>query len=292
MGQAPATGRISLRTTPRNFPGRSGTAEDQVYLCSPETAAASALSGCITDPRTLPALGSRATRIEPPVRPRVDHRSDDTFAAPLSPDDARRVALVKGPNVKPLPDLEPLLSSIEAPVALKVGDDVSTDEILPAGARVLPFRSNVERIAEFAFEAVDPGYVERARTSLGGGGHVIVAGRNYGQGSSREHAALAPRTLGLRAVVAKGFARIHRQNLVNFGVLPLTFADERDHAGISAGDRLRLPAFGALPDAAQEFALERDGAPALRVRHDLTPRELGVLRAGGIIAWSRERVHA
>ncbi len=228
MGQAPATHELSLRTVPRNFPGRSGTREDKVCLVSPETATASALTGVITDPRTL---GIPYPRIADPDDPIINR---EMFVSPLPLEAALQVALVKGPNIASLPTLEPLPDEIEAPVLLKVADDVSTDDIMPAGARVLPFRSNIPKIAEFSFDIT---YAARARQVKG---HVVVGRSNYGQGSSREHAALGPQFLGLRAVLAKGCARIHSQNLSNFGVLPLTFVDPADYDGIQTGDVLRL----------------------------------------------------
>ena len=210
MGQAPAIGRNSLRTTPRNFRGRSGTEEDSVFLCSPETAAASALAGRIVDPRTL------STPYPKLVAPRAPFSSLKLIEEPLEPSEARRVTLVKGSNIHSLPDFDALPDALDLPILLKMGDNVSTDEILPAGAKVLPYRSNLEKIATFAFARIDPSYVDRARRAARG--HAVVGGENYGQGSSREHAAAAPRYLGLRIVLAKSFARIHRQNLINYGV--------------------------------------------------------------------------
>ncbi|EEA02754.1 aconitate hydratase domain protein [Burkholderia sp. H160] len=238
MGQAPATKGISLRTVPRNFPGRSGTREDKVCLVSPETATASALCGVITDPRTL---GMPYPRIADPDDPPVNR---GMFAPPLAAEEASKVALEKGPNIATLPTFDPLADTLEIPVLLKVGDNVSTDEIMPAGARVLPFRSNIPKIAEFAFDIIDPTYAQRAKETKG---HAVVGGCNYGQGSSREHAALGPRFLGLRVVLAKSFARIHAQNLANFGVLALSFADAADYERIEAGDRISLAGLrGAL----------------------------------------------
>ena len=238
MGQAPAVGGNSLRTFPRNFPGRSGTMEDSVYLCSPETAAAAALTGRITDPRELPGLlGIDYPRIELPGRSSVNTAM---LEPPLPAAQAGQVELVKGPNISSLPDFGPLPDRIEAPVALKVGDDVSTDEILPAGARVLPYRSNIPRLAEFTFGQLDDSYPQRVMASRDGSGHLVVAGSNYGQGSSREHAVIAPRYLGLRAVLAVSFARIHWQNLANFGVLALEFTDPDDYQSIEQGDVLIL----------------------------------------------------
>ncbi|UCF87604.1 MAG: aconitate hydratase, partial [Nitrospiraceae bacterium] len=213
MGQAPATGKISLRTVPRNFPGRSGTKNDQVYLCSPETAAASALTGIITDPRSL---NMDYPRFKEPDTIIVNQ---EMFIEPAK--EGETVMIEKGPNIKPLPLLPPLPEKLEGPVLLKVGDDISTDEIMPAGTKVLPFRSNIPEISKFVFSQIDETYYGRAM-KFQESGSFIVAGNNYGQGSSREHAALGPRYLGLRAALAKGFARIHWQNLCNFGILPLT----------------------------------------------------------------------
>ena len=282
MGQAPATGRRSLRTVPRNFPGRSGAREDSVYLCSPETATASALTGRITDPRDL---GLECPRVEEPDAPTVNAGA---IAPPLPAQEAARVALVKGPNITSLPELDELPDELSVPVILAVGDDVSTDEILPAGARVLPFRSNVERLADFAFDGLDPDYPARARAARGG--HAVVAGHNYGQGSSREHAALVPRFLGLRLVLAKSFARIHRQNLIDFGVLPVTFVDEADYGRTPAGAVL---AVAGLRDAVSdndslELALA-GSRRKIRVRHGLSRRQVDVVLAGGLLPWLRRR---
>jgi len=232
MGQAPATGRISLRTVPRNFPGRSGTKEDLVYLCSPETAAASALTGVITDPRTLGMAYPRFMEAETILL-------NTEMLVPPAPE-GEQYDLEKGPNIKPLPVLEPLPDTLEGPALLKVGDDISTDEILPAGAKVLPFRSNIPAISRFVFNPVDETYSERAM-GYQKQGSFVVGGSNYGQGSSREHAALGPRYLGVKAVIAKSFARIHLQNLSNFGILPLIFANPDDWNKIAQGDRLCIP---------------------------------------------------
>jgi aconitate hydratase len=285
MGQAPAFGRNSLRTFPRNFPGRSGTSDDLVWLCSPETAAAAALTGVITDPRDLPDL----LGIDYPVMslPAVSTVNMATLEAPLPLGEAAVVELAKAPSIGTLPDFEALPDNLEAPVAIKVGDDLSTDEILPAGAQALPYRSNIARLAEFAFGRVDPDYVNRARQS---GQHVIVAGHNYGQGSSREHAAIAPRYLGLRVVLAKSYARIHGQNLANFGVLPLEFANESDYERVEAGDRLVIEAL--------REALRRGGDVEVRnltrdqtmpARHRLSPRQVAMILAGGRIAEYRQQ---
>ena len=306
MGQAPAVGRNSLRTFPRNFPGRSGTEEDAVWLCSPETATASALTGVITDPRDWAAR----TGAEPPVIALPERASVNTgmLEAPPPYERAREVSLARGANISALPELDPLPAELAGPVLLKAGDDVSTDEISPAGARALPYRSNLPVLAEFTFTRIDPDYPARAREESAraaqegrGVGHFVVGGDNYGQGSSREHAAITPRHLGLRAVVAKSFARIHWQNLVNFGVLPLEFTDGADYERIDTGDELRLDgvrgalADGAAPaDAETGHAEDGGGGGELRlrnvtkgeeytVRHRLSPRQREIVLAGGVI---------
>jgi len=272
MGQAPASGRNSLRTVPRNFPDRSGTAEDSVFLCSPETAAASALRGEITDPRRL---GGDPPAIEAP--PRVDAEPPRRF------DEAEvgRAELVMGPSIEPMPRLDPLPDALELPVLLAMGDDVSTDEILRGGARVLPHRSNLPKIAEFTFEQIDPEYPRRAREA---GDHAVVAGENYGQGSSREHAALAPRLLGLRVAIARSFARIHRANLINYGVLPLAL--DGVELEIARGQTLRVEGLAAL-ERAGEVTVRVDGGDPVAIPHGLTAREAAHVRAGGRIAHFR-----
>ncbi|MEQ8763806.1 MAG: aconitate hydratase [Planctomycetota bacterium] len=275
MGQAPARGTISLRTTPRNFPGRSGTLDDQVYLCSPETAAASARRGQITDPREL------NVDIPTDIRTESDMIDSELIEPPVEPEVARTTELVKGPNISKLPELEPLPEELTLVVALTLGDDVSTDEILPAGSDVLPLRSNIPAISEYVFSEVDSGYVSRAMERRARGGHVIVAGENYGQGSSREHAALAPRYLGLRMVIAKSFARIHRQNLVNFGVVPLNFVDPQDYERLSKGVTLRIPGLCAAVSSrdAVEADLRGDSRP-LELSLHLSERQRRILIAG------------
>lgn len=280
MGQAPASGRNSLRTTPRNFPGRSGTKEDSVFLCSPETATASALAGVITDPRTT---HMEYPHIRDTDKPIVDTRN---LAAPPPLDEARHIALVKGPNIASLPESEPLPDHLQLPVLLKVDDNISTDEIMPAGARVLPYRSNIPRIADFVYEQVDAGYVERAKQQ---GVHAIVGGRNYGQGSSREHAALAPRYLGLRVVIAKSWARIHWQNLVNFGMLPLTFASADDYDKLEQGDVISLTGLRDSLATSDTVSAAVTGKQSITLKHQLSARQVEVLLKGGLINWIRER---
>ncbi|MDI6857643.1 MAG: aconitate hydratase [Dehalococcoidia bacterium] len=282
MGQAPATGTASLRTFNRNFPGRSGTTGDAVYLCSPQVAAATALRGVITDPRDL----GNAPEVELPAEFPVDDRMI------IPPSDKRRdVEIVRGPNIKPLPLAEPLPDTIRAPVLLKTGDNVSTDDIAPAGAKLLPLRSNIPAMAEHAFERIDPTLPARARQTRR---WLVVGGGNYGQGSSREHAALAPMSLGLKMVLAKSFARIHAANLVNFGILPLVFNDPADYDRVAQGDELEAT------DVRE--ALKR--GPEVRVRnltrgfeftarHTLSPRQVDVLLAGGALNYVKtSRPHA
>jgi len=285
MGQAPASGRNSLRTFPRNFPGRSGVREDSVFLCSPETAAAAALTGVITDPREMPALlGVGYPQLRLPARTSVNTAM---LAAPLPNAEARRQRLVKGPNIASLPDLDPLPDRIEAPVEIKAGDDLSTDEILPAGAQVLPLRSNIPAIAAFTFGQIDADYASRVAGQ--GGPHIVVGGVNYGQGSSREHAVLAPRYLGLRAVIAKSFARIHWQNLANFGILPLQFSDPDDYDRIEPGDVLLLDDLRRqLSAGAFVTALRPRDGRGFRLIQQLSPRQVDMVLAGGRIAQAAE----
>jgi aconitate hydratase len=279
MGQAPATGRNSLRTFPRNFPGRSGTREDSVWLCSPETAAAAALTGVITDPRELAdRLG-----IDHPGDPTPERSSvnTDMLVAPLPPEQAADEELVKGSNIASLPDFDPLPAEVDGPVLLKLGDNISTDEISPAGARALPYRSNVPKLAEFTFSQIDEEYAGHAADL--DGPHLIVAGDNYGQGSSREHAAITPRYLGLRAVLAKSFARIHWQNLANFGIVALEFADPADYDRIQQHDRLVLT---DLPEQLRGGEITVHNATRdedYRLTHRLSARQLDAVLAGGII---------
>ena len=280
MGQAPAHKRNSLRTTPRNFPGRSGTKEDSVFLCSPETATASALMGEITDPRTLDFAYPRVSNPDDPV---INERM---LESPLPLEEARQVELVKGPNIASLPDFDGIPDSFDLPVLLKVGDDISTDEIMRAGAEVLPFRSNIPEIANFVYDVVDEQYPTRARDT---GDHAIIGGSNYGQGSSREHAAIAPRYLGLRVVIAKDYARIHWQNLVNFGVLPLTYASAADHDRLEQGSKLRISGLHEALASGNTVNVETEGGDTVECHHGLSSRQIEILRAGGLINWKRDQ---
>ena len=281
MGQAPATGRISLRTVPRNFPGRSGTVEDQVYLCSPETAAASAITGVITDPRTL---GMAYPKFEEPLEIRLN------TAMLVAPAEAGEdVELEKGPNITSLPEFEPLPDTLECPVLLKVLDDISTDEIMPAGSSVLPFRSNIPEISKFVFRPIDPDFPSRA-WDCRSQGSFIVAGQNYGQGSSREHAAIAPRYLGVRAVIARSFARIHFQNLANFGVLPLQFESPEDYEKVKQGDILALQNLHERVRSGGSFELfNKTSKETYRVRHFLSRRQVDMVMAGSLINIARKK---
>lgn len=283
MGQAPATGRNSLRTVPRNFPGRSGTMEDSVFLCSPETATASALMGKITDPRTL---NMPYPKVRLPKKKIVDKT---LFESPIPADKAKEVKLVKGPNIASLPNLHPLPDDLVIPVLLKLGDNISTDEIMPAGARVLPYRSNIPKISEFAFDVLDKEYARRAQAIHHAGGHAILAGENYGQGSSREHAALAPRYLGLRLVIAKGFARIHWQNLINFGILPLTLANTTDYDSIQLGDVIHLKQVHETLKSSKEIVATIEGTERkIPLHHKLSSRQVEIILEGGLINWVKK----
>lgn len=285
MGQAPATGKNSLRTVPRNFPGRSGTIEDSVYLCSPETATASALTGKITDPRTL---DMPYPKVKLPKKAIVNKAM---MQPPLPFEEARKVKLVKGPNIASLPTLHPLTEDLKLPVLLKVGDNISTDEILPAGTRVLPYRSNIPKISEFAFDIIDETYHKRAQEIHWKNGHAIVAGDNYGQGSSREHAALAPRYLGLRLVIAKSFARIHWHNLVNFGILPLTFAIPGDYDKIQQNDVIVIDHVAQTIQKSNELVAKIEGKNiSIPLKHKLSLRQIEMIVEGGLIVWMKKHL--
>lgn len=281
MGQAPATGKISLRTVPRNFPGRSGTKEDQVYLCSPETAAASAIAGVITDPRTLNISYSKF------IEPNKIIINKEAMVAPSA--EGTNVELEKGPNIKPLPEFATLEETITGPVLIKVGDNISTDTILPAGTKVLPYRSNIPGISQFVFEQIDLDYAERTKPYQNTGS-LIVGGENYGQGSSREHAVIAPRYLGVRAVIAKSFARIHASNLINFGILPLTFINHSDFERINQDDVLAIADVRTTIQNSKEIkVINQTKNETYLLRHFLNPRQIEVMLAGGEINIVRAR---
>jgi aconitate hydratase len=285
MGQAPASGRNSLRTVPRNFPGRSGTREDSVFLCSPETATASALTGVITDPRDLGMPYPRVTVPEQPIT------NPHVLVAPLSERESRAVKLEKTPHITSIPELDVIPDALTLPVLLKVGNDISTDDIMPAGARVMPHWSNIPKTSEFTLEPVDATYPRRAKENRTGNGHAIVAGNNYGQGSSRENAALAPRYLGLRVVLAQGFARIHWQNLVNFGALPLTFVDAADYDRLEQGMLVRIDGVHAAVQRSAPIIARVDGRE-IALHHGLSERQVELLLEGGVINVMRQRLAA
>jgi aconitate hydratase len=276
MGQAPSTGSNSLRTFPRNYKGRSGTKDDAVYLCSPETAAASALAGKITDPRTLGPCP------EVPY-PAVYAFNPKWFVPPAA--DPASVEIVRGPNIQPFPSFAPMEETIECRVLIKVGDNISTDIIMPAGNRVLPFRSNIPAISGFVFDVVDEGFAARAKEW---GGGIVIAGENYGQGSSREHAAIAPRYLGVRVKVAKSFARIHKANLCNFGIVPLEFADPKDYDAIGQGDTVRFPGIRAAILAGKTEICVEVGGATITARLTASDRERKMLAAGGLLNLARD----
>ncbi|MBI5036292.1 aconitate hydratase [Candidatus Micrarchaeota archaeon] len=278
MGQAPPTGAVSLRTFNRNFPGRSGTKDDKVYLCSPEVAAASALAGKITDPRKLGEV-----KVNTPGEIKID----DSMIIPPT-EDGSDVEIIRGPNIAPLPIAKPLAESIEAKVLLKVGDNISTDQIMPAGAKILPLRSNVPKISEFVFNAVDPEFVKRAKENNGG---FVVGGENYGQGSSREHAALAPMYLGVKAVIVKNFARIHKSNLVNFGILPLELANPKDYDSIAQGDTLSLPEIREAIEKGSEETEAVVGGKNIKLKISLSKREREIIAAGGLLNYTRSKAN-
>ncbi len=293
MGQAPASGTISLRTMPRNFPDRSGTKDDQVYLCSPETAAASALTGKITDPRDLEKLyDMKYPKFE---YPEFHIIKDDMLVAP--PEDGSKVELQKGPNIKSLPYIEPMQDHYSVPVMLKMGDNISTDEILKAGAEVLPFRSNLPEISKFSYTVIDETFYDRAMKAKGEhGGHIVVAKDNYAQGSSREHAAIAPKYLGQVAVIANSYARIAWQNLVNFGILPLEFIDIKDFEKIEQDDQV---IFKNLREDIKnrkniKVIVKKANGDKLEfeTKHSMSDRQIKILMKGGIINEFKERIEA
>lgn len=278
MGQAPKTKAVSLRTFNRNFEGRSGTKDAQVYLCSPEVALAAALTGEITDPCVY-------FQQKPEIKlPEKFYVNDGHFQMPAK--DSSKVEIVRGPNIKPLPIFEKLNDTIKADVVLKVGDNISTDHILPAGAKILPLRSNLPAISEYTFASVDKDFVSRAKLSSNG---VIIGADNYGQGSSREHAALAPRYLGIKAVLVKSFARIHLANLINFGIIPLTFADPLDYDKIKLGDKIEFSDIKNIIKNNKELIIKIDGKN-IKLNYNFTDRQKEIIFAGGLLNWIKEGI--
>ena len=276
MGFSPNSAGVSLRTFNRNFLGRSGTKDGQVYLVSPETAVASALSGFITDPRTL---GTAPTVVLPDAF-KVD---DSAVLAPLPADQAKDAPILRGPNIKEFPAGNPVGDEIRAPLTLKVGDNITTDHIMPAGAKILPYRSNIPYLSQFCFSVVDETFAERAKAA---GASILVGGSNYGQGSSREHAALVPLYLGVRAVIVKSFARIHIANLINAGILPLTFKNPGDYDAIHQGDELALRNIHAGMDSGTIVLDDLTTGQSFDLACDFTERQKAMLKAGGLLAYT------
>ena len=278
MGFSPNSGGVSLRTFNRNFLGRSGTKDAQVYLVSPETAVAAALTGCITDPQTLGEM--------PAVTLPDSFRIDDRAVLPPAPAaEADTVEVLRGPNIRPFPRSKPFADSLAAELVLKVGDNITTDHIMPAGSKILPYRSNIPKLSKFCFTVCDPTFPARAKAA---GDGIIVGGSNYGQGSSREHAALVPMYLGIRCVVAKSFARIHAANLINAGILPLTFADPADYDALPQGAHLRIDNIRAGMAAGALTLTDTATGKAYPVVCSLTERQQAILLAGGLLNYTKE----
>ncbi len=280
MGFSPKSAGVSLRTFNRNFEARSGTADAKVYLVSPQTAAASAITGVFTDPRTL----GKAPEI---TLPEVMKVNDNLIEMPATPEEAANVDVERGPNIKPIPKGVRPAEALACKVALKVGDNITTDHIMPAGTKILPYRSNVPKLSEFCFTVCDKEFPERAK-ALGGG--IIVGGANYGQGSSREHAALVPLYLGIKAVVAKSFARIHMANLINFGIIPLTFKNPDDFEKIAQGDDIAIAGFAGGIAAKDELVLEnKTTGEKITLVLAATARQREILLAGGLLGYTKDK---
>ena len=278
MGFSPNSGGVSLRTFNRNFEGRSGTADGQVYLVSPETAVAAALTGEITDPQLLGEMPAIAF----PDAFRID---DSAVLPPADEAEAASVEVLRGPNIKEFPQSHPQTDSLSAPLVLKVGDNITTDHIMPAGAKILPYRSNIPHLSQFCFGVCDKSFPERAKAA---GRSIVVGGSNYGQGSSREHAALVPLYLGVRAVIAKSFARIHAANLINAGIMPLTFADPADYDKLQQDDELELTGVYAGMDSGKITLTDKTTGETMALCADFTDRQKAILKAGGLLAYTKE----
>ena len=277
MGFSPNSSGVSLRTFNRNFEGRSGTKDAQVYLVSPEVAAASALTGHITDPRTL----GEYPQISMPESFRID---DSAIVMPADEKTAETLEVLRGPNIKPFPDTYPLTETICAPLTLKVGDNITTDHIMPAGAKILPYRSNIPYLSRFCFAVCDETFAERAKQN---GKSILVGGVNYGQGSSREHAALVPLYLGVKAVIAKSFARIHAANLINAGILPLTFADPSDYDKLTQGDMLSLDNLFEALETGKVTLTDKTTGASIPLLCSFTERQIAILHAGGLLKYTK-----
>ncbi len=289
MGYAPPSGGVTVRSFNRNFEGRSGTPDAKVYLASPETCTASAVAGEIIDPRRLAQReGVKWIRVELPER---FPYGDEAFIEPLPPEEAEKVEIYRGPNIKPLPPFDELPDSIEGEVTLIVGDNITTDHIMPAGAKILPLRSNIYAISEFVYHYVDPEFVPRIKKVREKGRFgVIIGGENYGQGSSREHAALAPRFLGVRVVIAKSFARIHHANLINFGILPLELVNRSHYDRFSMGDEIEIPELiSRLREGKEIIVLNRTTGEEIPCRYNLTPYQIEVLLGGGRLNYIKRK---
>ena len=278
MGFSPKSAGVSLRTFNRNFLARSGTADASVYLVSPETAAASAIAGVFTDPTTL----GTAPKI---AMPEVFTVNDNLIELPASPEDAGDVVVERGPNIKPIPKGAAPAENLECELILKVGDNITTDHIMPAGAKILPYRSNVPKLSEFCFTVCDKDFPERAKTK---GGGVILGGQNYGQGSSREHAALVPLYLGVKAVIAKSFARIHMANLINFGIVPMTLENESDYEKIKEGDSISIEGFRDAI-AGKDKAYLTVGGEKIALKLSFSERQREILLAGGTLNYTKNQ---
>ena len=276
MGQSPNSAGISLRTFNRNFLGRSGTKDAKVYLVSPEVAALSAVNGYLSDPTTLGDM----PEIKMPEKFLIN---DNMVELPASEADADKVEILRGPNIKPFPETHPLENEIACKISLKVDDNITTDHIMPAGAKILPLRSNIPEISKYCFEVCDPEFPARARAL---GKSVIVGGANYGQGSSREHAALAPLYLGVKAVITKSFARIHAANLINAGILPLTFADPADYDKLAEGDEILLSDIFAAVEAGS-MTLTTKAGDKIKLDCAYSPRQIAILKAGGLLPYTK-----
>lgn len=286
MGFAPPSGGVSIRSFNRNFEGRSGTPDAKVYLASPEVCVACAIAGEIIDPRKL---GVQWVKVEMPER---FPYGDEAFIEPLPEEEAKKVEIYRGPNIKPLPEFDELPESLEGEVSLIVGDNITTDHIMPAGAKILPLRSNIYAISEYVYHYVDPDFVKRAKEirDQKGKANIIVGGENYGQGSSREHAALAPRFLGVRAVLAKSFARIHHANLVNFGIVPLEFKNKEDYNKFSLGDEILIPELESrLQEGKEIVVINKTTGEEVLCTYNLTPKQISVLLKGGLLNWIKSK---